>query len=1493
MKQGIKTKTGKTAVFHPKCLLMIVFCIIVTFIMCLSMFTGLCETNNGQKGSRGLDYQPGLSINYYNIINNYDAPTYMDLEAVDDGWGVVPNIDFVWDEENPPTHSIDVEHFWVYLSGYLKIEEKNSYLFYVDHDDGVQMWLDRKLVIDNWSTAKGGAIRNYTIMDNMTAGYHHIKVIFFQNTGDAKLILSWMKKSDWENMGVSVENLSSNPISQCFFRQFQYPNWYQTFETQNVDYTTEDIKGETKQITHTFGSDAYTYTTHYSPDTLMANIPHTTTIHSNTCIKNWSTPGIPVNQKTWLYFTFYLSPNITKNNQPCPDNLTIFLGDMNVCIWFNGYRYNTTEYITNYGDITPQIPSLHAEPYTSKTITFNIENKRKNNELTLIGYNSITHSCAYTYYGTLAELFNLNINDVDTVTATQIMATSVPESSLTTQNNQPVIMLEWYGNISVEPAQMLDIGSYFSGLELYRGFLKIYIPPSAACQRSLTINVSHPSPIKIISLGVKRNSFPSGTPAYLTADSNLSVEVDEINLAGWYYIVLYGAVQRNMTNESFIITTHVDSDNPYLQSLNDYSGLISYLSEVYMCNLTRTGNVYHTLNHTLLTEKYCVWNNQTYPDWIEYQRTTVEVTHNITVHTIWYQSKYDINMNFMEQLSYPHELVEKSMPGNDNIFMFFYDGSTPDTTSNINGSINILKDYNCGVPLGPFPPNGKTVMCSDQGYLVNVWVDLLVSPTINGRYNWVYSNSSSYWGTDKIIRLVYYDKILPFGMGNNADQYKDYPDSFFSVTQDGYTNIYDRETNTLLHHSSITGGFGGTSASVGWLASVMRNYPNVSDIQIVYNTTVQFCFSVKHPGESTYTVANNSPDSINISVSKNYTIYHGEHGDNIQLVLKHDVDTTKSYMSVLEKLKISIPEEGLIEHGLRADYYNYYSSNYSENPTEDTIFDNPIVASRIESNINTTFPSGSLPDNVNSDYFAVRWEGYLQIPAYDNYILYADSDDGVRVWFDNKLIIDDWNPHDTTTNVGWLDQLQPGYYHIRVEYFEKTGNADLVFSWCKTASWYDKTYWPKTVIASEYLYHTSHYENGIHGMANYVPAYPYLGFVYNVETPLSAKTYNMSSILSRFYNDSSNNVTHIIKDNTTFYGYWDPPLNTVAVDITDNPNYSIYPGNPTGNKTYLPYVTYYNMTTYSGSEIYPPTSFCFYTLTLRRTHPPYPIYQYGLYGVSDTIIQDAMQDQITTMNIAGTDYDIIRTPEQRNLVVPTCITPLQQTFNIQTLFYTGADFINTSTLTMVGLTNTWTPSISRVDMNTQASWTAQEINNTWAGNQMLAVTPYHSYITINADKNTYKENEKIILNIHLHIGPNHITPGLIDNSSLNTGRIVKVTVPYYTITTETDGSIKYSFDCMKTITYITDSKGDIYIDDEHIRASTQGTQITACMCMGMENDELYISSTASTLHVSVHPEWLDAIMYVAIFCFIAFIAWGICRYYSKWYHGERENMGGE
>ena len=50
------------------------------------------------------------------------------------------------------------------------------------------------------------------------------------------------------------------------------------------------------------------------------------------------------------------------------------------------------------------------------------------------------------------------------------------------------------------------------------------------------------------------------------------------------------------------------------------------------------------------------------------------------------------------------------------------------------------------------------------------------------------------------------------------------------------------------------------------------------------------------------------------------------------------------------------------------------------------------------------------------------------------------SDDGIRVWIDGALVIDDWNVQGSEINRA---RVPAGAHTIRVEYFEATGWAEL------------------------------------------------------------------------------------------------------------------------------------------------------------------------------------------------------------------------------------------------------------------------------------------------------------------------------------------------------------------------------------------------------------------------------------------------------------------
>ncbi len=89
-------------------------------------------------------------------------------------------------------------------------------------------------------------------------------------------------------------------------------------------------------------------------------------------------------------------------------------------------------------------------------------------------------------------------------------------------------------------------------------------------------------------------------------------------------------------------------------------------------------------------------------------------------------------------------------------------------------------------------------------------------------------------------------------------------------------------------------------------------------------------------------------------------------------------------------------------------------------------------------------PAPALP----ADNFAVRWTGTLTAPVSGEFPLQTLSDDGVRVWLDGMLVIDNWTPHAPTIDTSRAVRLLEGQrYAVRVEYNEFGGGAVLRLRW--------------------------------------------------------------------------------------------------------------------------------------------------------------------------------------------------------------------------------------------------------------------------------------------------------------------------------------------------------------------------------------------------------------------------------------------------------------
>ena len=85
------------------------------------------------------------------------------------------------------------------------------------------------------------------------------------------------------------------------------------------------------------------------------------------------------------------------------------------------------------------------------------------------------------------------------------------------------------------------------------------------------------------------------------------------------------------------------------------------------------------------------------------------------------------------------------------------------------------------------------------------------------------------------------------------------------------------------------------------------------------------------------------------------------------------------------------------------------------------------------------------PSGVGPDGFSARWSGSFDFTA-GSHTFTAVTDDGMRVWVDGVLLIDQWRGQSATTYTA-TRTLTAGRHDVRVEWYDSTGQAVARLGW--------------------------------------------------------------------------------------------------------------------------------------------------------------------------------------------------------------------------------------------------------------------------------------------------------------------------------------------------------------------------------------------------------------------------------------------------------------
>jgi len=128
---------------------------------------------------RAPDGEIGLKGEYFNTIDLSGPPAVTRID---------PKLDFWWTLFGPHP-SVDADWFSVRWTGRLVAPASGRYRLGIEADDGYRLYIDGRLVIDDW---KKESFRTITAPIEMVAGRaYDLKVEFYENAGNVKFRLVW------------------------------------------------------------------------------------------------------------------------------------------------------------------------------------------------------------------------------------------------------------------------------------------------------------------------------------------------------------------------------------------------------------------------------------------------------------------------------------------------------------------------------------------------------------------------------------------------------------------------------------------------------------------------------------------------------------------------------------------------------------------------------------------------------------------------------------------------------------------------------------------------------------------------------------------------------------------------------------------------------------------------------------------------------------------------------------------------------------------------------------------------------------------------------------------------------------------------------------------------------------------------------------------------------------------------------------------------------
>lgn len=107
-----------------------------------------------------------------------------------------PVIDFYWEDDHAPLSGMGTKDFSIRWQGCVYVEEGTTRYLAAGSDDGMRIYLDDRLVVNNW----GKHVQQWrTAVRPIPPGVHRIRIDYYQGLGGAVAMLGWAGSRDLDD----------------------------------------------------------------------------------------------------------------------------------------------------------------------------------------------------------------------------------------------------------------------------------------------------------------------------------------------------------------------------------------------------------------------------------------------------------------------------------------------------------------------------------------------------------------------------------------------------------------------------------------------------------------------------------------------------------------------------------------------------------------------------------------------------------------------------------------------------------------------------------------------------------------------------------------------------------------------------------------------------------------------------------------------------------------------------------------------------------------------------------------------------------------------------------------------------------------------------------------------------------------------------------------------------------------------------------------------